>query len=131
VYAFEPNLNSLYFLGHRTARFPNVTIVPCAITADGREIKGSYNPNFEASPTGPSVPTLSVQEAVAKFGKPVFIKMDVEGEEFRIFDPEPEPLRGVHILIEWHTAKTGKAIPPLRFWRSRDFTQGHTYLEPI
>jgi FkbM family methyltransferase len=131
VYAFEPNLNSLYFLAHRTARFPNVTVVPCAITADGKPMKGTYDPNFEAPATGPSVPTFSVEEAVRKFGKPLFIKMDVEGEEFRIFDPEPECLRGVHILVEWHTAKTGQQVPPLRLWRSTDFTPGHTYLEPL
>jgi FkbM family methyltransferase len=131
IYAFEPNLNSLYFLAHRTARLPNVTIVPCAVTADGKPMKASYNPDFEAPATGPYVPTFSLQEAVAKFGKPLFIKMDVEGEEFRMFDPEPECLRGVHILVEWHTAKTAQKIPTLRQWTSNDFTVGHTYLEPL
>lgn len=131
VYAFEPNLNSLYFLAHRTARFPNVTVVPCAITADGREMKGSYNPDFTAPTTGPNVPTLSIEEAVRKFGRPLFIKMDVEGEEFRIFDPEPECLRGVHMLVEWHGQLTGDALPDLALWKHRDFTTNHTYLEPV
>jgi FkbM family methyltransferase len=131
VYAFEPNLNSLYYLAHRTANFRNVTIVPCAVTADGRPIKGSYNPDFTAPPTGPMVPTFSIQEAVAKFGKPLFIKMDVEGEEFNIFREEPECLRGVHLLVEWHTCYVKEAIPKLRNWKVTDFTPGHTYLEPI
>jgi FkbM family methyltransferase len=131
VYAFEPNLNSLYFLAHRTARFPNVTIVPCALTADGREMKGSYNPDFGAPATGPGVPTLSVEEAVKKFGRPIFIKMDVEGEEFQIFNPEPECLYGAHILVEWHTGLVNKPIPKLQHWSSKDFTLGHTYLAPV
>jgi FkbM family methyltransferase len=131
IYAFEPNLNSLYFLAHRTARFPNVTIVPCAVTADGREMKGSYNPDFGAPATGPNVPTLSIEEAVRKFGKPIFIKMDVEGEEFRIFSPEPQSLFGVHILVEWHGQLTGDEVPPFKHWTSRDFTLNHTYLEPV
>src|SRR5688572_15381260 len=131
IYAFEPNLNSVYFLAHRTAKFSNVTIVPCAVTADGREMKGSYNPDFTAAATGPNVPTLSIEEAVQKFGKPLFIKMDVEGEEFRIFNPEPECLRGVHILVEWHTGIVKRPVPDLRNWVSSDFTLGHTYLRPI
>jgi FkbM family methyltransferase len=131
VYAFEPNLNSLYFLGHRTAKFPNVTIVPCAITADGREIKGTYDPDFTAPCTGPMVPTFSVQQAVAKFGKPLFIKMDVEGEEFNIFRQEPECLRGVHLLVEWHTYLANEPIPSLKSWKVNNLTVAHTYLEPI
>src|SRR5436190_18257430 len=46
VYAFEPNFNSLYFLAHRTARLPNIEIVPSALTTDGRDFKGTYDPNF-------------------------------------------------------------------------------------
>lgn len=131
IFAFEPNLNSLYFLAHRTARFPNIQIVPSALTADGREMKGSYEPNFNAPATGPSVPTFSISEALTKFGKPVFIKMDVEGEEFRIFREQSDLLRGVHLLVEWHTFFMKDPMPPLKHWRVHEVFPNHTYLEPL
>ena len=42
IFAFEPNLNSLYYLGYRTAQYPNVTIVPAALSIDGKAIRTSY-----------------------------------------------------------------------------------------
>jgi len=131
VYAFEPNFNSLYFLAYRTARFSNVEIVPSALTADGRDFKGTYDPNFTVEPTGPLMPTFSLPEAIAKFGKPDFIKLDVEGEEYRIFREHAELLRGVHVFVEWHTYYVKDPIPPLKHWRVTDVCPGHTYLEPI
>lgn len=131
VLAFEPNLNALYFLAHRAARLPNIEIVPCALTADGRDMMGSYEPNFTAAATGPLVPTFSVAEALAKFGKPTFIKLDVEGEEFRIFREHAGLLRGVHLLVEWHTYYVKDPIPPLEHWRVNEVFSGHTYLEPL
>jgi FkbM family methyltransferase len=131
VYAFEPNLNSLYFLAHRTARFPNVEIVPAALTVEGRDMKGSYSPDFTSAPTGPLVPTYSLAEALQKFGRPVFIKMDIESEEFKIFTQQQELLKGIHMLVEWHTFLTGEPIPPLKYWRSTEISPGHTFLEPL
>ena len=86
IFAFEPNLNSLYFLAHRTAKLPNIEIVPCALTADGREMKGKVT-NRISTPRRPArwCRRFQLAEALAKFGRPVFIKMDVEGEEFRNF----------------------------------------------
>ncbi len=131
VFAFEPNFNSLYFLAHRTAKLTNVEIVPGALTADGRDLKGTYNPDFNAPPTGPWMPSFSLSEALAKFGKPAFIKMDIEGEEFRIFRESAELLRGVHLLVEWHTAFVKEQVPPLKYWRITEISAGHTYLEPL
>jgi len=131
IFAFEPNLNSLYFLAHRTAKLANIEIVPCALTADGREMKGSYEPNFNAEATGPLVPTFSLAEALAKFGRPVFIKMDVEGEEFKIFREQADLLRGIHLLVEWHPAFVKEPVPPLKHWRVREAFPSHTYLEPL
>jgi FkbM family methyltransferase len=131
ILAFEPNLNSLYFLAHRTAKLPNVEIVPCALTADGREMKGSYDPNFTIAATGPLVPTFSLAEALAKFGKPIFIKMDVEGEEFKIFREQPDLLRGIHLLVEWHPYFVKEPVPPLKHWSVHDVFPNHTYLEPL
>jgi FkbM family methyltransferase len=131
VLAFEPNLNSLYFLAHRASRLPNIEIVPCALTADGRDMLGSYEPNFTAAATGPLVPTFSLAEALAKFGKPAFIKLDVEGEEFRIFRDHADLLRGVHLLVEWHPCFVKDPVPPLKHWRVHDVFPNHTYLEPL
>ena len=41
IHAFEPNLNSLYFLAYRTASYKNVIIVPCALTTLKVELGGS------------------------------------------------------------------------------------------
>ena len=131
IFAFEPNLNSLYFLAHRTAKTPNIEIVPCALTADGRDMLGTYDPDFTTTSTGPLVPTFSLAEALTKFGKPVFIKMDVEGEEFKIFREQPDLLRGVHLLVEWHPQFVKEPIPPLKHWRVHDVFPSHTYLEPL
>ncbi|HEU6448127.1 MAG TPA: FkbM family methyltransferase [Verrucomicrobiae bacterium] len=131
IFAFEPNLNSIYFLAHRAARFSTIEIVPTALTADGRDMKGSYEPNFGAPATGPFVPTFSLAEALAKFGKPVFIKLDVEGEEFRIFRDHQDLLRGVHLLVEWHQYFANETTPELKHWRVHEVWENHTYLEPI
>jgi FkbM family methyltransferase len=131
VLAFEPNLNSLYFLAHRAARLPNIQIIPTALTADGRDMMGSYEPNFNAAATGPMVPTFSVSEALAKFGKPVFIKMDIEGEEFKIFREQAGLLQGIQLLVEWHPQFVKDPVPPLKHWRVHDVFPSHTHLEPI
>jgi len=131
IFAFEPNLNSVYFLAHRTSRFPNIEIVPTALTMDGRDMKGSYDPNFGAPATGPFVPTFSLAEALAKFGKPIFIKLDVEGEEFKIFEEQSGLLRGIHLLVEWHPYLVKKPIPQLKHWRNTNVWENHTYLEPL
>jgi len=100
VYAFEPNLNSLYYLGFRTASYSNVVIVPCALTTEGGTIKGSYDPDFNAKPTGPLVSTISIAEAIAKSGVPTFVKMDIEGAEFAFFkSPEAKRLQSSTILV--------------------------------
>jgi FkbM family methyltransferase len=131
VFAFEPNLNSIYFLAYRTSRFKNVVIVPAALTLDGKPMTTSYNPDFSAPPTGPQAMTLSLAEALQKFGKPSFIKMDIEGAEFRLFREQASALKGVHLLVEWHTMLLDDPIPALPYWKVTRVDDTHTYLEPI
>ena len=129
VYAFEPNLNSLYYLGHRTSRFPNVVIVPCALTIDGKPFKTSHSADFFEQPTGPMAHSISLAEAIAKFGRPSFAKFDIEGGEYSIFAEEPESLLGSHLLIEWHKYKTEAPIPTFKHWESCESfveTEAHT-----
>lgn len=118
IYAFEPNLNSLYFLACRTARYPNVVIVPCALTPDGAPFKTSYSADFFAPPTGPRAHSISLEDAVAKFGRPAFAKFDIEGGEYFVFEREPSMLAGAHLLIEWHHYKVSRPIPEFRGWTS-------------
>lgn len=120
VFAFEPNFNSLYYLGYRVAKLANVVVVPCALTRDGSQFETSYDPNFFLPPTGPIACSLSLAEAIQKFGKPAFAKFDVEGGEFILFDGDMEALRGCHLLIEWHKYKCRRDIPELKYWSSRD-----------
>ncbi|MBI1178881.1 FkbM family methyltransferase [bacterium] len=120
IYAFEPNLNSLYYLGYRTARYPNVVIVPCALTADGAPSKTSYSADFLAPPTGPHAYSVSLQEAVARFGRPAFAKFDIEGDEYFVFEREPRVLVGAHLLIEWHHYKVSCSIPEFQNWHATD-----------
>jgi FkbM family methyltransferase len=128
VYAFEPNLNSLYYLGYRTAKLPNVVIVPCALTSDGSPFKTSYSPDFFLPPTGPCSLSLSLGEAIAKFGTPSFAKFDIEGGEYFLFDREPEVFRNTALLIEWHKYKVCRPIPAMSSWKSSDAVPEDTLL---
>jgi FkbM family methyltransferase len=120
IYAFEPNLNSLYYLAYRTARHPNVVIVPCALTTDGAPFMSSYSADFFAPPTGPRTHSVSLAEAVARFGRPTFAKFDIEGGEYFVFEKEPALLQGSHLLIEWHHYKVSRPIPQFSAWSATD-----------
>ncbi len=130
IFAFEPNLNSLYYLAYRTAAYPNVVIVPNAMTLDGGAIPGTYSPNFNAAPTGPRVDTISVDEAAQKFGVPQFVKMDVEGAEYDLLTTDTSPLFKSTILASWHFGKDGKGIPDLPAWNVEQVKPDITLLTP-
>ena len=102
VYAFEPNLNSLYYLGYRTAKYPNVTIVPAALTIDGKPMRATYDPNMHNPATGPQGITFSAAEAIARFGMPAFIKLDIEGLEKEFLEKCGELFRHTTMIVEWH-----------------------------
>jgi FkbM family methyltransferase len=124
VFAFEPNLNSLQFLAYNLRHSQNVVIVPCALTVDGQPMVGSFHPDFLAPPTGPKVATLSISEALQKFGKPGLIKIDIEGGEYEMIK-HPE-LRGIPLLIEWH-----REIPTqLEPWTIETIDPSHSLLMP-
>src|ERR1051326_2784138 len=93
VYAFEPNLNSLYYLGYRTAQCPNVTIVPCALAVESKSIRVSYDPDYQKPATGPFAVAFSVAEAITRFGVPAFVKLDCEGPEREMLERCGELLR--------------------------------------
>jgi len=132
ICAFEPNLNSVYYLAYRTANYPNVVIVPNALTVDGRSIKGTHNPDFNATPTGPLVATISIKEAIARQGVPAFIKMDIEGGEFPIFESEEaERLRPATILVSWHSQLAGKPVPDVKGWKNSRLADDMTLLSPL
>lgn len=100
VICFEPGLNSLYYLGWNTRSLPRVTVVPCALTLDGAPMRVSCDPNFFIEPNGPKAMTISVDEAIAKFGQPGLVKIDIEGGEYEML--KAPALRRVPLLIEWH-----------------------------
>jgi FkbM family methyltransferase len=132
IYAFEPNLNSMYYLAYRTAGHANVVIVPNALTVDGQPMKGTHDPDFNASPTGPLVATVSLKEALAKYGPPKFVKMDIEGGEFQIFGDEvAEGLRRATILVSWHPQLTGKPVPEVKGWKNDRLADEITLLSPL
>ena len=124
VYAFEPNLNSLQFLGYNLIQSPGVVIVPCALTVDGQPMQGTVHPDFLAPPTGPQVMTLSLAEALQKFGRPGIIKLDVEGGEYELI--KSDLLIGLTLLIEWH-----REVPrELPHWTIETIDDYHTLLRP-
>lgn len=139
VYAFEPNLNSLYFLGCRTAKFPNVTIVPAPLTVDAKFIPASYDPNFHNPPTGPRGIAFTVAEAIRWFGPPAFIKLDCEGLEYEMLERCAELLQHSTLLVEWHAEyppgtpnpAAARFKPDLSYWRVTQVTPNHTLLEPL
>lgn len=132
IFAFEPNLNSLYFLAHRTAKYPNVVIVPCALTTDGQTLSGTYDPDFNAPATGPRVTSISIAEAITKSGVPQFIKMDIEGAEFGFFESrEAEQLHRSTILVSWHPLLAKKPIPTVKGWNNKVIDHHLTLLTPL
>ena len=124
VYAFEPNLNALQFLGNNLKDCPNVVIVACALTLDGKPMLGSIDPDFLKPPTGPKVATLSIAEALQKFGRPGVIKIDIEGGEYELL--KSELLQDIPLLIEWH-----REIPQqLPHWNITTIDPTHSLLTP-
>jgi len=124
VYAFEPNLNALQFLGYNLKDTPNVVVVPCGLTVDGKPMKGTVDPDFLAPPTGPDVATLSIAEALQKFGRPGVIKIDIEGGEYEML--KCELLFDISLLIEWH-----REIPTeLPHWTIQTVDETHSLLTP-
>jgi FkbM family methyltransferase len=125
VIAFEPNLNLIYYLGYKVKDCPNVIVVPCALTPDGSPMQSSIDPNFMLPPTGPMASTISVDEALKKFGKPGVIKLDIEGGEYEII--KSPSLTGIKLLVEWH-----REIPTkLDRWNIKHIDPTHTLLTPV
>ena len=124
VYAFEPNLNTLQFLAYNLRAAADVVIVPCALTVDGKPITGTYHADFMVPPTGPQVATISIEEALQKFGRPGVIKLDIEGGEYELLNSAH--LIGLSLLIEWH-----REIPrQLEHWDIRAIDTTHSLLTP-
>jgi FkbM family methyltransferase len=124
VYVFEPNYNMLYFLSYNLRTCGNVVIVPCALTLDGKPFKASYEPDFHAPPTGPQAMSLSVAEALEKFGRPGVIKIDIEGGEYELL--KSDRLAGIPLLIEWH----GPIPERLPHWDLKTLDDSHSLLTP-
>jgi FkbM family methyltransferase len=124
VIVFEPNLCNLYYLGYKLKDCPNATIVPCALTSEGKAWQVSLNPDFTKPADGPQAITLSVEEALRKFGKPGLIKLDIEGGEYDIITSTA--LIGIPMLVEWH-----RDIPAeFKHWRIETLDPVHTLLIP-
>ena len=124
VYAFEPNLNALQFLGYNLKDCANVVVVPCALTLDGKPMTGTVDPDFLAPPTGPKVATISITEALQKFGRPGVVKIDIEGGEYEML--KCKELVGLPLLIEWH-----REIPrELPHWTIQPIDESHSLLMP-
>ena len=131
VYAFEPNLNSLYFLGHKMRRYKNAVIVPNALTVKSETIDGTCDPDFCAPATGPKVATIGISEAIIQFGIPDFIKMDIEGGEYDIFDSaDLSKLYGTTILVSWHPKIRNRPVPCVEGWENTTLAPNLTVLTP-
>jgi FkbM family methyltransferase len=138
VYAFEPNLNSLYFLGYRTAKYSNVVIVPAALTVDTKIMATTYDPNFCNPPTGPRALAFPLEEAIRWFGVPAFVKLDCEGFEYEFLTRCGHLLKKTTVLVEWHPDLNGVPVPgatqfkpDFSGWRQTRISPNHTLLEPI
>jgi FkbM family methyltransferase len=124
VYAFETNLNTLQYLAYNLRGCANAIIVPCALTLDGRPMKGSFHADFMVEPTGPQVATISVDEALQKFGRPGVVKLDIEGAEYDLL--RSESLFPLTLLVEWHREVPSK----LDRWNIRPIDTTHSLLIP-
>jgi FkbM family methyltransferase len=138
VYAFEPNLNSLYYLGYRTAKYPNVVIVPAPLTADAKFMKTTYDPNFNNPATGPQGIAFPLEEAIRWFGAPAFIKLDCEGFEYEFLERCAPLLQHSTLLVEWHRIIDGQPNPNaarfkpnFSYWRRTEISPNHSLFEPL
>jgi FkbM family methyltransferase len=124
VYAFEPNLALLPILAHNLVDCQNVIIVPLALTADGRTMKGTFHPNFMAPQTGPAVASISIRQALCQFGRPGVVKIDIEGGEYGLL--ESPDIVGLNLVVEWH-----RGIPKtLAHWNIVSLDAMHSWLAP-
>ncbi len=124
VIVFEPNLCNLYYLGYKLKDTPNVTVVPCALTLEGKSWTASIEPDFTRPAVGPQTITLSVAEALKKFGRPGLIKLDIEGGEYDVI--KSSDLIGIPLLVEWH-----RGVPQhLEHWQIKQLDPVHTLLTP-
>ena|SRR5579862_191608 len=139
IFAFEPNLNSLYYLGYRTAKYPNITIVPAPLTVDVTSMRVTYDPNFHVAATGPQGIAFTVAEAIRWFGVPAFIKLDCEGLEYEMLEKCADLLQHSTVLVEWHleypegvpNPGATKYKPNFSYWKVSQPTPNHTLLEPL
>lgn len=139
VYAFEPNLNSLYYLAYRTAKYSNLVIVPAALTIDAKVMPTTYDPNFNNPATGPRAIGFPLEEAIRWYGVPAFIKLDCEGFEFEFLEKCAPLLRHTTLLVEWHKLDlhgqprqvASQFKPDLSYWRETRISPNHTLLEPL
>jgi hypothetical protein len=84
----------------------------------------SIEPNFSLPNTGPMAATLSVDEALKKFGRPGVIKLDIEGGEYEVI--KSPSLTGLKLLVEWH-----RDVPTaLDRWHVRKLDDVHMLLTP-
>lgn len=127
VYAFEPNFNSVYYLAYRTQQFRNVVIVPNALTARANVVAGSLNPDFNSPSTGPLASALTINNAVRMFGSPAFVKLDIEGGEYELFESfDIRLLSRTTILVSWH-----RGVIDVPGWKNTLLDTNLTILEPL
>jgi len=123
VIAFEPDRNNLMYLENnlRDQRISNVTTVPGAIdaktgiayfNADGTMGAGLVEYSVYGN-TGShvAVETLSLQDACSRFGKPSFIKMDIEGAEINVIEAASDFLKhqSIHLAFDsYHRMRDGR-----------------------
>lgn len=98
VVAIEPNIALLPELRARCSNSPRLTILPIAISAaaDIRKFfipewsgQSSLHEDWSNSPTPPTVtfvPCLPFSALVEAFGRPYYVKIDVEGHEFAVVE---------------------------------------------
>lgn len=95
VIAFEPDPENRILLERNLAEYGlgNVTICPCALwkTSGRLEFNAFGDPGsaariFIGGGEEMDVPALSWADAVAKFGTPNFVKMDIEGAEIEVIE---------------------------------------------
>ncbi len=87
-------------------------------------MQGTIEPNFTKPATGPRVATLSITEALQKFGRPGVIKLDIEGAEYELI--KSPALTGLTLLVEWH-----REVPAaMDRWHVKVLDRMHTLLTP-
>jgi FkbM family methyltransferase len=130
VVAIEPNISLISEIQARCSNDVNLTILPIAISSSATISKfyisefigqSSFREDWSDSKKAPQVvfvPTLPFSELVKAFGKPHYVKIDVEGHELDVFLGMKEQIPLVSFEFHMDQPRISEAVKIMERYRT-------------